>query len=123
MLAASATSLFDFIFLFFISIFMPLPSHQIINESIAWNAQSRVGSLDNKDHKPGGGNIHVRTVCLSVCVRPSICLSVIVPITHHPFTSDCLFKDLSVCLSVHRSVYLSVIIPIAHHPFTSVCLF
>lgn len=72
---------FNFIFPFFIFIFLfpcVLPP-QIVNESVTWNAHSKVGSLDNMDHKPGGGNIHVRTVCLSVCLcalTPTNCLSV-----------------------------------------------
>lgn len=58
---------FHFIFPSFVLFPCILPS-QIVHESVTWNAHSKVGSLDNKDHKPGGGNIHVRTVCLSVCV-------------------------------------------------------
>lgn len=70
---------FNFIFPFFIFIFLfpcVLPP-QIVNESVTWNAHSKVGSLDNMDHKPGGGNIHVRTVCLSICLcalTPTVCL-------------------------------------------------
>lgn len=56
---------FHFIFPSFVLFPCILPS-QIVHESVTWNAHSKVGSLDNKDHKPGGGNIHVRTVCLSV---------------------------------------------------------
>lgn len=58
---------FHFIFPSFVLFPCILPS-QIVHESVTWNAHSKVGSLDNKDHKPGGGNIHVRTVCLSVCL-------------------------------------------------------
>ncbi|OAF69744.1 hypothetical protein A3Q56_02483 [Intoshia linei] len=27
-----------------------------INEKLVWNIKSRIGSLDNFNHKPGGGN-------------------------------------------------------------------
>jgi hypothetical protein len=60
-------------FLSFCFCFLLLPS-QIINEHIAWNAESKLGSLDNMDHRPGGGNVHVRNVCPSASTQT--CLSV-----------------------------------------------
>lgn len=81
---------FNFIFPFsFFFLFPCVLPPQIVNESVTWNAHSKVGSLDNKDHKPGGGNIHVRTVCLSVCLcalTPTDCV--------------CLFQIKLLCTSV-----------------------
>lgn len=29
---------------------------QILSTKLNWNAKSKIGSLENKDHKPGGGD-------------------------------------------------------------------
>lgn len=33
-----------------------LSNTQIISTKLQWNAKSKIGSLENKDHKPGGGD-------------------------------------------------------------------
>lgn len=32
---------------------------QILSTKLTWNAKSKIGSLENKDHKPGGGNAKI----------------------------------------------------------------
>lgn len=103
---------FHFIFPSFVLFPCILPS-QIVHESVTWNAHSKVGSLDNKDHKPGGGNIHVRTVCLSV--RLSVCVILQLPTYLSVLNQTTLFVHksslvLGFCLffCIHPFVYSAV---------------
>lgn len=45
--------------LFILSIFL-----QIQSVKLQWNAKPKVGSLENKTHKPGGGDKKIETVKL-----------------------------------------------------------
>ncbi|VDM82405.1 unnamed protein product, partial [Strongylus vulgaris] len=38
----------------------PVPEKKMISQKLNWNAQSKIGSLDNVKHKPAGGNVQVR---------------------------------------------------------------
>lgn len=35
---------------------------QIISTKLQWNAKSKIGSLDNANHKPGGGDKRILTI-------------------------------------------------------------
>ncbi|PIO57889.1 Tau and MAP protein, tubulin-binding repeat protein [Teladorsagia circumcincta] len=37
----------------------PVPEKKMISQKLVWNAQSKVGSLDNVKHKPAGGNVQI----------------------------------------------------------------
>uniref|UniRef100_A0A7I4YAY5 Microtubule-associated protein n=1 Tax=Haemonchus contortus TaxID=6289 RepID=A0A7I4YAY5_HAECO len=37
----------------------PVPEKKILSQKLVWNAQSKVGSLDNVKHKPAGGNVQI----------------------------------------------------------------
>ncbi|KAK5967995.1 Microtubule-associated protein [Trichostrongylus colubriformis] len=37
----------------------PVPEKKVISQKLVWNAQSKVGSLDNVKHKPAGGNVQI----------------------------------------------------------------
>lgn len=36
--------------------------YQIISTKLQWNAKSKIGSLDNANHKPGGGDKKILTI-------------------------------------------------------------
>lgn len=61
-----------------------IESHRV---SFREKAQSKVGSMDNVSHSPGGGNVKVRprlmkTCVKSVCAQPSYVLTVLTKLVH-----------------------------------------
>uniref|UniRef100_A0A8R1I9Z2 Microtubule-associated protein n=1 Tax=Caenorhabditis japonica TaxID=281687 RepID=A0A8R1I9Z2_CAEJA len=44
---------------------------KIVSEKLAWNAKSKVGSMDNAAHKPTGGNVQVVSSEIAIS-RPSV---------------------------------------------------
>ena len=61
-------------------LFSSKPTRQVETLKLDWKTESRVGSLDNAHHTPGGGNVKVilRRLRSGVCSATTACCDVMV---------------------------------------------
>jgi hypothetical protein len=71
---------------------------QIQQVKLAWNAKSKVGSLENATHKPGGGDKKIETVKLDFKEKAKPKIGSKDNVKHQPGGGDvkvCIFKPLA----------------------------
>lgn len=77
-------------------------NEQIISTKLQWNAKSKIGSLENATHKPGGGNLKIEEVKVDFRAKAKPKIGSLDNATHQPGGGD--VKVRFIVLSVYCSI-------------------
>lgn len=75
---------------------------QITQKKLQWNAKSKIGSLENATHKPGGGDKKIESVKLDFKDKAKPKVASTVNIAHKPGGGDIKVKKESIFLNLQQ---------------------